>query len=272
MHWTLTVARLFVALANFKKGQDPPQIYTNMSQPTSIARSAALMLTLLISDLMFVSPVIVPRVWIAEVIFRQIYRLWIVWNHNLYVLILPIFTTIGYLVASVGDLRTLKHLQGDSIIRDPAMENWLTAQFAFTSTVNVYCSAGIAWKVWRATHSIAHATYKGSKLVRIVRIVIESAAVYTAYGLFYFGTYVARSNIQNFAIDMDSPVVGITFMMIIVRVGLGWADQPQPAADLLGRSTAEQTFDMQPFEINVTQVIQHTRDASSSSKMGSELV
>lgn len=55
------------------------------------------MLTILISDLMFVSPVAVLRIWIAEVISRQISRLWIVWNYNLYVLILPIFTTIGYL-------------------------------------------------------------------------------------------------------------------------------------------------------------------------------
>ncbi|KAF9820638.1 hypothetical protein IEO21_01341 [Rhodonia placenta] len=242
-----------------------------MSQPTSMARSTALMLTILISDLMFVSPVAVLRIWIAEVISRQISRLWIVWNYNLYVLILPIFTTIGYLVASVGDLRTLKHLPDDSILTH-AMESWLTAQFAFSSIVNIYCTAGIAWKVWQATHSIAHVTYRGSKLVRIVRIVIESAAAYTAYKLFYFGTYVAHSDLQYFALDMDSPVVGITFILIIVRVGLGWTDQAQPAADLLRRSTAEQTVDMPPFGINVTQVIHHTRDTSSSSKIGPELV
>jgi hypothetical protein len=57
----------------------------------------------------------------------------------------------------------------------------------------------------------------------ILATIVESAAIYTTWTIFFFATYQARSNVQYPAVDMWPQMSGIAFMLINVRVGLGWA-------------------------------------------------
>ena len=47
----------------------------------------------------------------------------------------------------------------------------------------------------------------------------------SAYATFFFGCYQASSNLQYTTVDTVGAIAGISFMLINVRIGLGWAQQ-----------------------------------------------
>lgn len=87
-----------------------------------------------------------------------------------------------------------------------------------------------------------------------------------SYTIFFLGTYEAKSNLQFFTIDTLCPIAGIAFMLINVRVGLGWAQRASaqtPSTGVTfgrGGSTSGTTntgnsYTMRPLAIDVTTAI-----------------
>jgi hypothetical protein len=61
----------------------------------------------------------------------------------------------------------------------------------------------------------------GSNLTHVSVIVIESGAIYLTVLACNVASFVLKSLLFNIFLDMTSPVIGIVFSLIIVRVGLG---------------------------------------------------
>ncbi|KAJ3563461.1 hypothetical protein NP233_g8929 [Leucocoprinus birnbaumii] len=101
-------------------------------------------------------------------------------------------------------------------------DSWMLADITFTICTNVYCTAFISWKIWSVTRQLESGGSRSS-LQRVLSTVIESAAFYTTWMATAFGLSIGRSQIENIFIDANPAVAGITFMLINVRVGLGWA-------------------------------------------------
>ncbi|TFY58658.1 hypothetical protein EVJ58_g6285 [Rhodofomes roseus] len=123
---------------------------------------------------------------------------------------------------------------------------------------------GIAYRVWLARKAIT--PFGGSYLMDILSTMVESATLYASYAIFFLITYRAKSNVQFFTIDTLCPVTGIAFMLINVRVGLGWAAR---GASLISSSPSgsssqavrggtvhsEMAFAMRPVTVDVITVI-----------------
>jgi len=58
-----------------------------------------------------------------------------------------------------------------------------------------------------------------SLTLRAMRGLVESAALWTFFVFTNFVTFLVKSNISYIFLDMTSPVVGISFCLIIVRLG-----------------------------------------------------
>jgi len=69
-------------------------------------------------------------------------------------------------------------------------------------------------------------------------IVIESGAIYSAGLLSLLITYACGSNGQYPALDAELPLVGIAFNLIIVRVGLGLAQNSTTPGGVSSRGLA----------------------------------
>ncbi|PCH44231.1 hypothetical protein WOLCODRAFT_138845 [Wolfiporia cocos MD-104 SS10] len=244
-HWILTVTRLFDAFVNFMGGQEAMLYYMDLALTTEVVKTAFLIATLIVSDVLF------------------IYRLWTVWNYNYYVIVLPICTVLGLCVAGPGVIYQLTRVAAGGTVFVSQLNRWISADYAFTFTTNVYSSCGIAWRVWRARQR-SGSRYGGGNLMRVLATIVESAAIYTSYTIFFFGSYQASSNLQYTAVDTLCPVAGIAFMMINVRVGLGWAQNAHPSAASSGaitsRRTVEQSFAMRPVAVDISQVVQKEDD------------
>lgn len=254
-HWILTVTRLFDAFVNFLDGQEPLLYYSDLSLTTEVVKTAFLIATLIISDILF------------------IYRLWTVWGHNYYIIIVPCCTVLGLCVAGPGVVYELTQL-GTSTVFVARLSRWISADYAFTFVTNVYSSTGIAWRVWRARQHTGSA-YGGGNLMHVLATIVESAAIYTSYTIFFFAAYQSDSLIQYPAIDTLCPIAGIAFMMINVRVGLGWAQRAHPSMTSSGITsrpggrTAQQSYAMRPVAVDISQVVHKEDDLGQPVKRAS---
>ncbi|KAH9843178.1 uncharacterized protein C8Q71DRAFT_238553 [Rhodofomes roseus] len=256
-HWVMTVIRLFDAFVNFMGGQAALLYYSDLALTTEPVKIGFLIATLITCDILF------------------IYRLWIVWGYNYYVIIVPCLTILGLCVAGPGVIYQLTQVGSGNTVFIASLARWVSADYAFTFVTNVYSSVGIAWKVWRSRHRTG-AYAGGTSLMRVLVTIVESAALYTSYTVFFFGAYQAESNLQYTAVDTLCPIAGIAFMMINVRVGLGWAQRAHPSTSsgVSSRRTAmqeQQSFAMRPVAVDIQKVVDSQDDMGMPVGMKSEL-
>ncbi|KAH9934280.1 uncharacterized protein B0H18DRAFT_980495 [Fomitopsis serialis] len=255
-HWIITVIRLFDAFVNYSGGNAPLAYYSFVWLSTDIALNSFLVATLIVCDSMLC------------------YRLWVVWNHNYVVIILPICAIIGLCVAGPVAIYQQTLVRGS--IFAATLTHWVNACYAFTFATNIYSSCGIAYRVWLARQRIH--SFGGPNLTDVLVTMVESAALYASYSIFFLGTYEAKSNLQFFTIGTLCPVAGIAFMLINVRVGLGWAQRGTPHHSSSGLSSARSgithgssntgaSFAMRPLTVDVTTVVHQDGNDLEQSRM-----
>ncbi|KAJ7083261.1 hypothetical protein C8R44DRAFT_822626 [Mycena epipterygia] len=232
-HWILTVDRSFLAFLQFENGTFPLGFYGNLSQVTEVVKTGFLMATLTIGDALI------------------IHRLWIVWGHNKYVIIFPMCTLLGLTVCGVAVTYQFSQYQpGQNVFLSEA-GRWITSDTVFTLCTNLYSTTLISWRIWKSGRTIQ--PHSGRNLKSVLSILIESAALYTSWNLFFFVTYQSQSNLQFIVVDCWPAVTGISCMLIHVRVGLGWAQKGDQNS--MGAASA------QPFSVEINRSV-HTNYGS----------
>ncbi|KAJ7441087.1 hypothetical protein FB451DRAFT_1106217 [Mycena latifolia] len=207
-HWILTIDRLFLGFVSVDNGADPLGFYGDFSQTTQIMQSIFLLASLAIVDGLFV------------------HRLWTVWTHNKSVMIFPSITLVGLVVSTIGITYDFSQFKLGDDVHELA-SGWIIVDCVCTVFTNVYCTALIAWKLWRV-HSVVKPE-GGRTLISVLVIIVESAALSASWAVFFISAYAAQSNLR-FLIDVTPAIVGTANMLIYVRVGLGWAHGPAPSA------------------------------------------
>ncbi|KZT00807.1 uncharacterized protein LAESUDRAFT_527375 [Laetiporus sulphureus 93-53] len=252
-HWILTVVRLFDAFVNYEGGTKPLVAYGDLSFRTEVVKTAFLVMTILTSDIMI------------------IYRLYIVWSYNYWIVIFPMLTWCGLIACGTGVCwQFAVYTLGEDVFETSA-GRWITSDCVFTFTTNVYCSILIAWRVWRTR--IHTQSYGGANIMGALAIIIESAALQSSWNLIFFITYQVKSNIQFTTCDLWGVIAGISFMLINLRVSLGWAQKANQQTSSLPRLSAqgrsmvnEQGYAMRPLAVNITRVVNQEDDFGSPIK------
>jgi len=147
-----------------------------------------------------------------------IYRVWVVYSRNYWVLILPFLSLIGTTVASITSVFYIGQASSkNTVFYMPKLETWLPAFFALTFSTSILCSLLIVGRLWYIRRKVRFSRAMDT-LTTVLRIVIESASIYSLTMLLYLSTYVSKLNVSIIIGDMVSPVIGIAFSLIIVRV------------------------------------------------------
>ncbi|KZT71226.1 hypothetical protein DAEQUDRAFT_810186 [Daedalea quercina L-15889] len=244
-HWIVAVYRLFSGFMYYEDGTQPTAYYTNPSMATEVAQNTLLMISLIIGDAMI------------------IYRLWLVWAYNIPVTVFPLSTLIGLIVCAVGSIYASALSKPGENIFATATGRWITANCVFTLCTNVYSTATIAWRIWRANSQVRQ--YGGSSLMGVIGILIESAALYTVWTILFFVTYHVQSDLQYFVSESYCAMAGITFMLIHVRVGLGWEQRASSShndsIDLTAtRDSRQHQFGSPRVAVNITRIVHRDGD------------
>jgi len=260
VHISLDLSRLIEAFITY--GREPQvtggavAYYSQINNWKHVLKSAVYLVQTLIGD-SFVT-----------------YRTYIVWGRRSVVIIVPALLVLGTVVITVGLSNAIASAPTGSTIFSSGINPWIKALFAVTLTTNILCTSLIAYRITSINRSVAK--YAGGTvqdLAPVVIIIVESGAMYSFSALAMLIVYELGSNAQYIVLDATFPIIGITFALIIVRIGLnltqdgsspkggsrGQNSKPKPSVPTF--SSATSTYQMRPLAVNVTRTVQEHADA-----------
>ncbi|KAJ3711430.1 hypothetical protein DFJ43DRAFT_1107817 [Lentinula guzmanii] len=163
-----------------------------------------------------------------------VYRCYIVYEKNWKIIIPSILFWLGGSVCGAILTYTFATLRSPALIDTSKAVPYVDTMIALSLTMNTLTTALIVGKIWSVdrqnatlmSNTTMNATHT-SKLHRVMRIIIESAALYTISTLIFVITYVAGSNAIYVTCDNQKlhlqvvQIIGISFNLIIIRVDAG---------------------------------------------------
>ncbi|KDQ56609.1 hypothetical protein JAAARDRAFT_58887 [Jaapia argillacea MUCL 33604] len=206
-HWIIDISRAFDA---FVYAQDHTLSFYNSSDASPNAAVSYL------SEISNIKNVVNSGVYVFTTLVGDafmIYRLFIVWGRNLWVVLLPLLLWVALLVTGSATTWIFAFASSTNLFNSAGA--WITASFVITLLENLVSTGLIAYRIWITSRAWGDgATYSGSK---IIQIIIESAALYSCCLIISLCAYLAKSNVQFVAVAVNSPVVGIIFALILTR-------------------------------------------------------
>lgn len=177
-----------------------------------------------------------------------IYRCWIVWCRNYYIIILSLILYFGNLSCAAVIVWREVNIQAPSLVNVDLMKPFFLANTALTIPLNVITTVLIVFRIWRVdSESTKYRRFqrqesrkpKPTTLHSIIRIIVESGLLYTATAVISFCTYVTNSNAFYIATSLETQIIGIAFNLIVIRAHNRSADEytlPPTTMTVTGRS------------------------------------
>jgi len=228
-NWVVIVYRSFEAFLYYQGGSMPAEYY--IATPESEVLKVGFMLgTVVIADAMLV------------------YRLWVIYARNRYVILFPLFTFAASVGLCIAILIRLK--ESASLIA--AARILLEGCWVCSVCTNLYCCVMIAWRLYRASSLTAQLLMQSEtrSVYRALLIFIESAALFVGWEIIFMICYkFSTRGYPTFLIEDTWPIVcGIAFMLINIRVGMGYTTETTPRAGLTSPAFAK----AQQISLNMT--------------------
>ncbi|CDO75938.1 hypothetical protein BN946_scf184873.g27 [Trametes cinnabarina] len=251
-HWLVTMRRIFDAFLHYEGGRNPMEYYLTVEAPTQVAATAFVVASVIVGDVILT------------------YRIWVVWDRRWTLIVFPTLCTLAYVVLGISVVQVFaSYSPGESIFMAVARLRIVTTA-ALTLATNLYGTGIIAYRIWASTRSMKHDHAFGAlglTMTEALVIFIESAAFYTFWTLFFLTAFAANSLLEAFAFHCIPAATGISFMLIVVRVGLGfhWSHIAGVALSFMGRrpSTLRKqalAYPPRAITLNVTRTIEQETD------------
>ncbi|KAJ7732639.1 hypothetical protein B0H16DRAFT_173568 [Mycena metata] len=196
VHWILTLVRFFDA---FLWSADPVLFYLETSQEAEIAKDFFAIACVLIGDVAI------------------IHRLWLIWNQSISVIIIPVLGSLGFLI--VGCTITYQTFKPVAPLFSFPAARWVTASWIMPLITNTCCTGLTGWKIWKTRRTVEHVLGNGT-LVPVLIVLLESAAVWTIWGVLFAITNEIGSPLQILVADLTPILLGLVNMAIYLRVEL----------------------------------------------------
>ncbi|KAL6301742.1 hypothetical protein BKA93DRAFT_738277 [Sparassis latifolia] len=226
--WILIVYRAFMAFVHFDHGTSPASFYADFAEASELIKLIFIYISLLIGDAVI------------------IYRVWVVWNHNKYVMIFP---SCSFLACVVN-------------IGIPSTNVFSCCKYAcdFCDVMQLlvpYSLVVIAWRLWHVGSAVQ--PFGWHKTWRILAICIEGTVLDVTAMVVYFAVYEAGSHLQSMMVDILAPLSGISFMLINVRVGMGYAPHSQGTYNGIGHARSmpcmPQNTTIAPIAVTISRAV-----------------
>ncbi|KAJ7931732.1 hypothetical protein B0H13DRAFT_2524736 [Mycena leptocephala] len=155
-----------------------------------------------------------------------IYRCYMVWGKKLWIIAPSFLLWLGGTTCGAILTYTFATLNKAALIDTASATPWVDSMIALTLSMNILTTSLIVYRIWTvdkqtcnmiATSSTARSR-RVSRLKSVMRILIDSAALYTVSVIIFVITYIAGSNANYGTSDNVVQIIGICFNMIIIRV------------------------------------------------------
>ncbi|KAF7300979.1 hypothetical protein MIND_00661000 [Mycena indigotica] len=202
--------------------------------------------------------------------FFMIYRCWMVWNHNVYALALPVLCWVATAVTGwVGTAEVVLTQKGG--IFHANLQPWIISFFSLSLATNVLCTLLVAYKVLLSQIRLRRSgTESTGRVIPALIIFLESAALYSLSLIALLVTYQLGINTSFIILDLTSSVIGITFSSIILRLSMADSkpSQSTTTASLPGRGNVSGLGGIDPnsYPLGTVHISRLVRDDWSNPK------
>ncbi|KAI0360116.1 hypothetical protein OH77DRAFT_1419506 [Trametes cingulata] len=147
-----------------------------------------------------------------------IYRCYVVWQSWLIVAFpIVMWFWIG-IVSAIAIHSSATVPAGAGTVFLTRVGQWITAFYASTLATNLLVSILLGYKIW-VTNRRTSRMRQGS-LLPVVRVIADAGLLYSVTLTAALACFVQKSNGQYIVLDIVTPIISITFYMVIIRVGL----------------------------------------------------
>ncbi|KAL0068588.1 hypothetical protein AAF712_004303 [Marasmius tenuissimus] len=152
-----------------------------------------------------------------------IYRCYLVWGNNIYVILLPTILLIVSIVSNSVALYLFTKVPLGTIF-GPSLVHWMNTIYATAFSQNALTTGLIAYRIWRQEMRSRRVGLRSagsmSSLVPAARIMVDSAAMYMALLLCLIILYAINHNGQFVMQESSVPAIGIVFCSISLRLSM----------------------------------------------------
>ncbi|KAH9852244.1 hypothetical protein C2E23DRAFT_921780 [Lenzites betulinus] len=158
--------------------------------------------------------------------FVLLYRCWIIWGKNYWVILVPLFTAVAGFSCIMEVVHLVLTLDPNAPIAPPALVPLGLAGYALPLATNVLTTALIVARLWH-TASTAEARCRGRMAGTVraaqhaVAIIVESGLLYLAAQLVLVVLFALSHPAQAVVAVMAVQIYGIAPTLIVIRVALG---------------------------------------------------
>jgi len=150
----------------------------------------------------------------------MVYRTFVVWNNNIYIILIPSLTFVATFTSGVSFVR-LQHTTSNvqTSVFTKSVTQWTVAFLLSSFATTVYSTGLIASRLWKngmdlRRHSVITS---GALTDHIMRILVESAALYSLNHLLYAVLYEVKNQVEITPSFLEASIASITCSLIIVR-------------------------------------------------------
>jgi len=148
-----------------------------------------------------------------------LYRCYMVWQSKL-IMILPLILWCAAGVTGILSSYTASKVTQDGVFGG-VLSQWITSFWATALATNLLATLLLVCRIWYVDRKATrlHAG-RQSQLRPILHILVDAGAIYTLTLLVALICFLSQTNGQYVVLDMVTPIISITFYMVIIRVGL----------------------------------------------------
>uniref|UniRef100_A0A8H8CLI3 Uncharacterized protein n=1 Tax=Psilocybe cubensis TaxID=181762 RepID=A0A8H8CLI3_PSICU len=197
---------------------------------------------------------------------RQIYRTWTLWAHNWKVIIIPTVMLMVNIVAGYILCATYSSVDLTATIFYPRIEIWIKTFYSMAVVLNIITTSLMAWRIYSIHKQSANYSLGQGKLLSILRILVESAALQLIAEIVLLALYCQDINAQYFLLECVAAVVAITFNTITLRIKVEtYSEKHNSLPGMSGHPTQTiGSIPMKRIHVNIEQEVDNRDDRSFS--------
>ncbi|KAJ8517272.1 hypothetical protein ONZ45_g5513 [Pleurotus djamor] len=150
------------------------------------------------------------------------YRCFIIWNRKWRVVAVPVILLMGSTATGYACCGRFAQFQTDPVISifDARLYSWVLSFYVLAVAQNIITTSLMAYRLWNTSRKTAQFKATENRLLPILRIIVESAALQLLVEILLLALYAQRLNAQHILLELVAAVVGITFNAITLRIRL----------------------------------------------------
>ncbi|KAJ8501506.1 hypothetical protein ONZ45_g12128 [Pleurotus djamor] len=158
-----------------------------------------------------------------------VYQCFVLWNKNWRVITLPVLLLSGKIAIGYTSCAMFSLRGANQSVFAPSIHSWIQAFYYLAVFQNFTTTSLMGYRIWNTRRKSSPYQTKKDTLLPLLRIVIECPALQLATEILLLILF-SRGRIEHYIIfQMVTPIVGISFNAVIIRVRLRALEAEYPS-------------------------------------------